>query len=827
MYTKFKLLFFFISFITAGSLFAQVNHSAERVFTGTILDKKDASPLQFASVTIDNHAKKYLSDSSGKFIIHDLPAGKYTIRISSTGYEAFVKQVEIPGNAVFDPSATENQLDQVVVTAVAGATKIKRTPVSIAIVSQKEMNRSTSTNVIDALLKSVPGISAITTGPNISKPFIRGLGYNRVLTLYDGIRQEGQQWGDEHGVEIDPYGIARAEIVKGPASLMYGSDAIAGVVNLIPGSPVDTKGMIGGDAVTEYHSNNNMIGATLGLHYKKNALVWSARASTKAAMNYRNAVDGRVYNTGFKENNLSLMLGVEKPNAKNYLQFNIYDNLQEIPDGSRDSLTRAFTYQLQEADNDDIRNRIYARDNQLATYKISPLHQHIQHTRIYHKGIYSIGEGELATLLGFQQNVRREYNHPTRIQQPGLYVSLNTLNYEAKYNFPEWMGIRFTYGVNGMYQENKNKDATDFPIPDYKLFDIGTYLVAKKEFTNTVITGGIRFDNRSINWNNFYSRKDTSLGFFRQVSAQDTVGAILNFPSYTRRFNGISGSLGLVYSFSPNIIVKANAATGYRAPSIPEIGSDGLDPGAHIYYIGNRNFSPEFNLQTDIGLFFSYADLDANVELFNNQISNYIFFQKMFDANGNPLEIVPGNFTYEYKQGSARIYGAEANINLHPRSMPWATVQHNLSLINGINTDEEALKISGGAAKYLPLIPPFKTVTRLRLNILSKSNTFSDGYLQTEIETSATQHKFYAVDNTETQTEGYALLNIGAGISLLNKKDKPVCQLFINANNIFDIAYQSHQNRLKYFEYYQSSPNGRSGIYNMGRNIAVKMIFSW
>ncbi|MDB5210586.1 MAG: hypothetical protein JWQ30_1413, partial [Sediminibacterium sp.] len=453
--------------------FAQLNLVSPvntKVFEGVVRDKKDDRPLQFSTVTVLSLQRNYLSDSSGKFVIHNLPEGRYSIRINNTGYASLTKEITIPGTGIFHVAASESQLEQVVVTAVAGATKIKRTPVSVAIISQKEMNRSTSTNVIDALLKSVPGISAITTGPNISKPFIRGLGYNRVLTLYDGIRQEGQQWGDEHGIEIDPYGIGRAEIVKGPASLMYGSDAIAGVVNLIPGAPAETDGRIKGDAVTEYHSNNNMLGATLGLDYKKNGFLWSTRGSTKSAMNYRNNVDGRVYNTGFKEKNLSAMVGWEKANSKNYIQLNVYDNLQEIPDGSRDSLSRAFTYQTKEADKDDVRNRLLVPGERLATYTISPLHQHIQHYRLYHKGMYLLGTGELFTLVGFQQNIRREYNHPTVPVQAGLYVSLNTINYEAKYSFPEWAGIRFTYGVNGMYQENKNKNATDFPIPDYKLF---------------------------------------------------------------------------------------------------------------------------------------------------------------------------------------------------------------------------------------------------------------------------------------------------------------------------------------------------------------------
>ncbi len=823
-----KILGIILWVMLCNGLLAQSNSSSpKKNFEGRILDFINGKPLAKTTVLDLTDHKTYLTDSTGIFRIESTITTKHDIRINSIGYKNLDIEISIPGTGIFRLMEDEKELDQVIVTAVAGATKMKKTPLSIAIVPQKELNRSTSTNVIDALLKSVPGISAITTGPNISKPFIRGLGYNRVLTLYDGMRQEGQQWGDEHGIEIDPYSITRAEIVKGPASLLYGSDAIAGVVNLIPGIPVETFGKLKGDIITEYHSNNGMAGTTLGMHYHKKEFLWSIRSSVKMAKDYQNPVDQRVYNTGFSEKNFSLMTGLEKKNSKQYLQLNLYDNLQEIPDGSRDSVTRAFTFQTMEAEKDDIRNRPMVSNKALGAYSISLLHQHIQHYRIYHKAVFTIGKGELNTLFGFQQNNRREYNHPTNPSQAGLYIRLNTLNYEAKYNFPEWAGIRVTYGINGMYQENKNKDATDFPIPDYKLLDVGTFLIGKKEFQKTVISAGIRFDHRNIHWNNFYTRKQNNSGFYKQVNVPDTSGATLNFLSYEKVFKGVSASIGVAYAVNNEITVKANLASGYRSPSIPEIGSDGLDPGAHIYYIGNRNANAETNWQADIGVLINHTNWNLSFEIFNNRINNYIFFQKLFDINGQPLEIIPGNFTYQYKQGSARLYGAEANFSFHPKTLQWLDLQCNLTTVTGINTDNETLKLLGNAAKYLPLIPPFRAGSRIRINLPAINSLFSDTYLQTEAESFATQNQFYAVDNTETRTPGYTLVNMGFGTQIRTHQKQSVCQLFVNINNLFNTAYQSHQNRLKYFEYYNRTRNETSGIYNMGRNLAVKAIFSW
>lgn len=205
-----------------------------------------------------------------------------------------------------------SNLNEVVVTGVSRGTVLRKSPVPIVVLSKRAMDQNANNNLIDAIVKGVPGVSAVTTGPNISKPFIRGLGYNRVLTLYDGLRQEGQQWGDEHGIEIDQYGISRVEVVKGPASLTYGSDAVAGVINMIPERPAFLEGSLKGDFTQDYHTNNGMFGSSLGLGYVKNDWKYAFRATGKLAHNYRNKVDGWVYGTGFREFNLSGSARVDK-----------------------------------------------------------------------------------------------------------------------------------------------------------------------------------------------------------------------------------------------------------------------------------------------------------------------------------------------------------------------------------------------------------------------------------------------------------------------------------------------------------------------------------
>ncbi|RYD93732.1 MAG: TonB-dependent receptor, partial [Sphingobacteriales bacterium] len=721
----------------------------------------DSIPLPFATVTLQGTKLGTTANDSGYYELRNIPAGTYKVNFSSVTYERLRLQATIAPNITTELNANlkpfSSKLREVIITGVSRATELRKNPVPIAVLSKSNLDQNIGTNIIESIVKGVPGVNAVTTGPNISKPFIRGLGYNRVLTLFDGIRQEGQQWGDEHGIEIDAYGVGRVEVIKGPASLTYGSDALAGVINMIPYTQQEQKGFKG-DFTTEYQTNNGMIGSSIGLGYKTDSWKYNFRGTVKAAHDYRNAVDGYVYNSGFREVNLSAIARTDKKWGFTQIAATLYNNQQEIPDGSRDSLSRRFTKQVAEAQNDNIKNRPFVTDDEFKTYTIAPLTQSIKHYRLYSQSQFKMGEGSINALVGLQQNVRREFTHPTAISQAALDIVLNTLNYEARYNLPVFAGIESTIGANGFYQTNRNKQATDFPIPDYNLFDIGTYIFAKKTFGKVDISGGIRYDNRHIRWDDFYVGHDAQTGFGKRVPA-NTAGASLQFPKFNHNYTGLSGSMGLTYNITERLLLKANVARGYRAPNITEIGSNGLDPGAHIVYLGNRTFQPEFNLQQDIGFIAYLKDLDFMLEVFNNNIDNYIYQTKLTDANGNPVVIVEGNSTYQYQQSKARLYGAEITLNLHPEGLKWLCFNNSLAYVQGINKNKSLVESSNGAAKYLPFIPPLHIRSELRVKPAGTYGIFSKVYAGIEADIYSEQNKFYALDNTETYTPGYTLIN--------------------------------------------------------------------
>jgi iron complex outermembrane recepter protein len=788
---------------------------AQNKITGKITDKITGEAVAGATVYIPELKTGTIADKDGFYKIDNLPRTKVIIQISFLGYKSIIENIDLATTSsmdfVMEQAITE--MNEVVITGSSRATEITRTPVPMITVSSRELQQNLNTNIIDAISK-LPGVSAVTTGPNVSKPFIHGLGYNRVLTLFDGVRQEGQQWGDEHGIEIDENAVDRIEIVKGPASLIYGSDALAGVVNMLPAQPVP-DGTIKGHVETNYQTNNGLIAAHAALAGNKNGFVWGGVVSHKQATNYQNRYDGRVYGTAYNETDLSGYVGLHKQWGYSDLNFSLFDDLQEIPDGSRDSTTRKFTKQITEADT----FRPIVSDAELNSYKIAVLHQHVQHYRLYSSNEFIIGEGKLGLILGYQQSVRREFSHPQYPDIPGLYLDLKTFTYDIKYSLPESNGWEGTIGFNGMYQSNTNK-GTEFVIPDYNQFDIGPFVLITKTIGKLDLSGGARYDTRIFRNDAMYTRPNPQTGFDMQVSLPDTAQADHPFYSFNHTFSGLSASFGATYNITKKLIVKANIARGFRAPNIAEISANGVHPGTLIYQIGNTGFKPEFSLQEDLGISYISDHISGNLDIFNNTISNYIFNQKLLNHLGQDSVIIKGNQTFKFQQAKAQLYGWEANLDIHPYD--WLHFENSISAVYALNKGGNGIHVTD-SSKYLPFIPPLHTNTELRANIKSKSKYFSSLYLKIGLEYYAKQDRIYSADNTETPTPGYLLYNAGIGTDITNSKGKVLISINILGNNLTDVAYQSHLSRLKYFEEYPNNPSGRSGIYNMGRNISFKI----
>ena len=648
-------------------------------------------------------------------------------------------------------------LNELTVTGVTGDTKLKNSTAPISVMSGKELRQTTSTNIIDAIAHQ-PGVSQITTGSGISKPIIRGLGYNRIIVMNEGVRQEGQQWGDEHGIEIDPQNVHSVEILKGPASLMYGSDAMAGVL-ILHGSPIQPEGEMKASMSTEYQTNNGLFDYSLNFAGNQQGLVWDARFTDKMAHAYKNKYDGYVPGSQFSERAGRLMLGLNKRWGFSHLTWTAFHQTPSIVEGERDEATGEL---------------VKSEKLGVKSYSKSLPFQQIKHYKAVWDNSLNLKKGWLKAIVGYQQNRRQEYEDDA--DEYELFFKLHTLTYDLRYLSQEFSGWKMAGGVNGMWQQSLNL-GEEALIPEYKLFDIGAYATVSKKLNSVTLNGGLRFDNRHLDF-------------------------------HSRDFSGATGSLGAVWNAGDHLNIRLNMARGFRAPNMSELGSDGIHEGTLRYEIGNTDLKPEYSWQADLGLDFTSQYVSAQVALFANRIENYIFSKRIDKV------MEEGFRTYEYTQGDARLLGFEAGADFHPI--------HSIHFQNTFSLVDAQQMHASDDAKYLPMTPAPRWTSELKFEMTHHGHkTLNNAYVALGLEYNLAQNHYYKVDDTETRTPAYTLLSLSAGTDL-NWHKKKVAELYVTADNLLNTAYQNHLSRLKYCDV--NNVTGRQGIYNMGRNIVFKLV---
>ncbi len=794
MYQKIIYLIL-INFLLISSAFSLPEYAAGKAsLSGKITDKSTGEPLPGVSIYFPDLKTGTISQANGTYFIDKLPATKLLVQARFMGYKMVTETIDLTTTQSFNFTLEESvtEISEVVVTGQSGGIENNRTPSPIAIVPHTQMLQNASSNIIDALTK-VPGVAQITTGSGISKPVIRGMGYNRVVVVNDGIRQEGQQWGDEHGIEIDENTVNRVEILKGPASLAYGSDAMAGVINMIS-APTQPEGSVKGNISSNYQTNNGLVNNSVNLSGNKNGLSWEMRYSNKIAHAYQNKYDGFVYNSGFREQAINTTLGINRSWGFSHLHLSMYALKPGIVEGERDSLSGKFLKANTEiADNSDFHS-----------YQPNAPFQKINHYKAVWDNRFFIGQSKLEATIGFQQNRRKEFESQAEY---GLFFLLNTLNYDFKYVLPEKNNWKLTAGISGMRQQSENR-GTEFLVPEYTLFDFGVYAIASKRIGKLDISGGLRYDTRLEDGHSLYLNENGEVVFASEPNATE------RFSAFSRTFSGISGSIGATWQIRESVYSKLNISRGFRAPNIAELGSNGVHEGTQRYEIGNANLNPETSLQLDYALGLNTTHVSAELNVFTNAVDHYIFSNKLSSLQ-EPDPLFGNLPAFRFTEGNARFYGGEFQIDIHPHPLDWLHLENSFSYVNG------TLKNQPAESRYLPFIPAPVWISDVKAEFDKVNRFLANSYISVGIEKNWKQDHFYAAYDTETATPGYTLLHMGLGTDFVSG-NKTRFSVYISANNLTDVAYQSHLSRLKYVGYNYAS--GRAGIFNMGRNISFKLL---
>lgn len=717
--------------------------AAQNKVIGTI-SGKDSKPLAGINVSIPELHKETISDTEGKYSFSNLPNGTFKISFSSVGYATQILSVAISEKEIAqDVTLQENivHMDEVIVSTAFNKIQSQNV-MKVEHESIKSLQQKGKATLIEGLA-TIPGVSQVSTGTSIGKPVIRGLSGNRVLVYTQGVRLENQQFGEEHGLGLNDSGVESVEVIKGPASLLYGSDALGGVLYFNPekfANPNEFKA----DFNQRLFSNTLGSSSSLGLKTSTDNWRFLVRGSYNTHADYQIPDGDKVTNTRYNETDFKTGIGYSNSKFSSVLRYNFNKLDLGIPEDGigEQSNSHSTIYPKQAVDN----------------------HILSLHNNFYFKN------SKLDADFGYIFNDRSEFEDSN---VASLHMKLRTLNYDLKYYLPKFGKVETIVGIQGMNQTNTNS-GEELLIPDAETNDFGIFGTANYEFGKNVLQAGLRYDNRKV--------------------SSETHGISGNegyFEGIDRSFDSFNASLGYKTNLADDFTLRLNVASGFRAPNLAELTSNGVHEGSNRYEIGNANLENEQNLQTDLNLEYKASHFELFANGFYNHINNYIFIS----PNGN---IIDGNNVYDYVQANAKLYGGEAGIHFHPHPMDWLHLTSSFETVIGKKDD----------GSNLPLIPANKWNNTFRGEFHIK-NWFKDGFATLNVESTFAQNNN---SEFETRTNDYTLINLGLGGKVTISKT--IFNVNLNANNLFDKTYLSHLSRLK-----------SDGIPNIGRNIVLGVNF--
>ncbi len=600
------------------SLFAQS-------LNGKVIDSDSNTPVAYANVYIPELNVGTSTDESGQFMFNDLPRQNLQIQVSAVGFEA--KLLSWRGEASMEIFLSESHLDlqEVLVSVPSGKLGFENVS-AVSSHSLADLEHSSPLTISEAL-SLIPGVNELTTGAGVGKPVLRGLTSNRVVTYTQGIRLENQQWGDEHGLGLGDVGIERVEVIKGPASLLYGSDAIGGVIYFLDDRFADLE-------TAEGFINSRYNSGTAGWHadggVKVSGSSWRINlfGSFDDHADYRLPKDERLLNGRFKKQLVKTSIGYQDRDWYSTLNYSYVKN------------------QLGLAED-------FETSNQVSREKLLPYQTTGTHLLSWQNKHY-FGNSKIRWTVGLISDTRKEFEES--IEEAGLHLQLNTFSYDLRWETDDLIGGQLIAGLQGMLQENTNK-GEEVLIPDASISDFGLYSTYAKLFGKSTLQAGLRFDRRKLD-----TDRTTIEGGTDVLEALD------------RSFTNLTASAGLRTAFSEDWLFRLNLSSGFRAPNSFELMINGEHPGTNRYEIGRRDLTKEQSWQLDAGLEYQGEHFEFAFNPFYNRISDFITI--------TPIDSTIDNLpVYRYNQEDAIFRGGELGLHWHPHPIDVLHVETGLSLL--------------------------------------------------------------------------------------------------------------------------------------------------
>jgi iron complex outermembrane recepter protein len=750
-----------VSLMAARRAHAQDTHGELRHLHGVVESAATGRPVRDAEVVVTwpSRTARQRTDGNGRFDLRDLPAQRLTMRVRALGFAPYAQEVDL------------RSADRLLTVHLELATTVLQEVAVRADTAREALARVAVTSTLDAqalaaargqtlgeTIKNLPGVAVIQFGPSIAKPVIRGLNSQRVLVMNGGLRQEDQQWGTEHAPNIDSFEADAVTVVRGAATVLYGADALGGVVRVDHAALPDTGGLHGTVALNAF-SNSRQGALSLGVQGADLSLPKIGTTGYRLRVTSRMAGNGAapdyfLSNTGFRELNGSLAMGVRRGWGRAELSLTRFATelgvLRQAHVGNADDLQRAMT--------------TAPRDSAFS-YDIDRPNQRVAHTTMRLRTVRTLAnDASLEVVYGLQYNHRREYdNHgPLRFRDEAAFnLKLFSNSLDVRWTHARWKGWRGTIGTSALAQGNQTLGKA-FLIPGYDLWQGAVYAQEELGLGRFSILTGVRGDLIS----------QTTLAF---------ADAGIRSPAGTRAWRNMAGSLGAAYLVRDGLDVSLRVARAWRPPTVNERYAQGVHHGTAQYELGDAQLNAEVSQGVEGAMRFRGSTLQLDAAAYSNTVSGFIFL-----APTQPVLTIRGAFPgYRYAQADARLRGVELSSSYTPHAR--LQLLANGTLVRGTNTatDEPLFDMPADrinlSARFLGARP-------------SLGQWFvGAGALLVREQDGVPSGTVYTLP-----TAGYGVMQVEAGTRALPLLGRRV-DVSLSVNNALDTRYRDYLSRYRLF----------------------------
>lgn len=583
------------------------NRAFSQVLRGAVVDE-DSVAIANAAVSIPSIARTTFTESGGTFFFDGVPGGTYLLKVNRIGYDSSAIKVSVSSDTtsiIIVMHGNFVTLHTITVTAKPQPSDVANSSQSVSVIEGRQL-RTDAGSAVTSELSDLPAVTMVHSGPFSVKPVIRGLGYQRVVVLEDGERHDYQSWDDDDSPGIDALSLERIEVIRGPNSVLYGSDALGGVVNFIHddgimGSP-DSSAMRG-KIVFSGFSNNTEGASHVGLGGTTSLGKYYADLTVRGAGDVRTP-KGVMPNTGATEINFEGAVSTDRPWGNLLLGYSRFDQNREILPVGDDSGSE------------------------------SP-YQSTVHDRLWlsYKSIPSPIQFSLNGVL--QQNDAAEYEDEDD-PVPENHLRLRAYSLDAKVYYDETGNNSATLGISAAGEQNATL-AEEPVIPAYNQSTVAAFLFDDYQLQLLDVSIGARYDYRTL---------------------QTSDNATLDLVGQTRNYQAATGSLGLLWHVSNDVSFGADIGSGWRAPNVEELFINGLQEGSLMYKIGNPDLVPEQSFSTDLLTRITGSVVYGEISAYYNRISHYIFL-----GPTGQIDSTSGVMKYVERQANATLMGADARLS--------------------------------------------------------------------------------------------------------------------------------------------------------------------